>query len=225
MGFLKCNNKRNMKKIIKLFVFLIIITGVAIGVYRHMQPKIKCYGEEAPSIVVYDNDSMNADRLRALDCKFYKTTRGTVYFEFDPKKVDEGKDYGKSFALKIPITVKRKSSDDYYGLYYDISYTNEAGEYIYITQDRYFATDDYTFSDGEDEGRTCVDVFGCTCSLDDDTLADLMKTLKVSVKITDSDGKEYEEDVPLNMDKMTVEHEELTEEFESPFYVAEGWFE
>ena len=211
-----------MKKIIKLFVFLIIITGVAIGVYRHMQPKIKCYGEEAPSIVVYDNDSMNADRLRALDCKFYKTTKG-AYFEFDPKKVDESKDYGKSFALTIPITVKRKSSDDYYELFYDISYTNEAGECIYITKDRYFATDDYTFSDGEDEGRTWVDVFGCTCSLDDESLANLMKTLKVSVKIRDSEGKEWEEDVPINMDKITVEHEELQAEADGPFFVVEEW--
>lgn len=211
-----------MKKKIKIFVLFIIIVVVAICVYRHMQPKIKCYGEESPSIVVYDNDNMNADRLRALDCKFYKTIKG-AYFEFDPKKVDESKDYGKSFVMSVPISVKRKNSDDYYEFFFDISYSNEAGECIYVSKYRDFVTNGYEFPVGEDKGRTCVNILGCTHSLDDESLANLMKTLKVSVKIKDSEGKEWEEDVPINMDKITVEHEELQAEADGPFFVVEEW--
>ena len=213
-----------MKRKSRIFVWFIIFAGVVACVYRHMQPRIECYQVEELKFEVYDNDIMDADRLRALDCKYYKTVDGTDFFEYDTVKLEEDRDYGKSFKMYLPIKFKRKNVGDNFSLFFSVSYSDEAGECICIIRNPYTETGEALY-DKKKEGNTGFYILGCTCGLDDETLVKLMNTLKVTVKIKDSDGKEWEEDVPLNMDKMTVEHEKLTEEVESPFFIDEEWFE
>lgn len=213
--------KKNRKKFIWIGIVFLAIVILIYGIFRLMQPDIKIDTSKV-SITIYDNDVMNSDRIQLLSGEYY--TNVDAYKELCITAADENEDYGTSFVVIIPCKITRKSKDNDYQIYFNITYSDEAEEYIYVKA--------LTLFDGFDKDvlymnkktiKRNVCLFGCTKDIDDDKLIELINSIRVTVTIKDNNGAEETRELDINTDNLEISHESLDTERDSPFYVDEDF--
>lgn len=215
--------KRKIRNTVKLIVGVLVLSCGGYCLYRYMKPDIKNYSTGECEIIVYDDDVMTAERLRSLNCDEYLYNYENNELVFNTDDVESDRDYGKSFVMSIPVGFTKKNAGDNFELHYKVNYSGEAEKYIYVIQDGYISTDS-EFMIEEKDGKWSVEVCGCNCNMNDEELAEILKSVTLSVEIVDSKGKEYDEEISLDLESLSVVHKTLEEDgytWQSPFGIQE----